>query len=147
MATLYETDFSAWSKDQATFLRKREFQNLDIQHLVEEIEDLGKTSTNAIQSHMKQIIAHLLKCEFQPAYYTKSWQDTIDAGRDEIENIIEDNPSLKTYPETVVEISYIRAVRLAAKQTGLDIRIFPKQCPWDLKYILNEEEEKWPHQF
>lgn len=138
MATLYEKDFGAWSLEQAHLLKNKAFDRLDIDHLFEEIQDLGKSDKRALASHLMIVLAHMLKCKYQPEYYTKSWKDTIDEGRLEIQDLIEDSPSLKNYPQDVLPISYRRAVRLASKQTGIDLRKFPDTCPWKLNEILGE---------
>jgi len=138
VSDLYEKDFMAWSLEQAEFLRDKQFDKLDIEHLFGEVYDLGKADKRSIQSHLMQVIAHMLKYKFQKAYYTKSWQDTIDYGRAEIRDLIEDCPSLKHYPEETLDTSYFRAVKLASKQTGIEIRDFPVECPWTLNEILGD---------
>lgn len=39
---LYETDFYAWTIEQAKFLRNGDWNKLDISNLAEEIQSLGK---------------------------------------------------------------------------------------------------------
>jgi Domain of unknown function DUF29 len=40
---LYDRDYLEWVEDIANKLRARDFDNLDIDNLIEEIEDLGKS--------------------------------------------------------------------------------------------------------
>jgi hypothetical protein len=42
---LYHEDFYVWSESQAELLRKREFEALDLDHLIEEVEGLGDAKT------------------------------------------------------------------------------------------------------
>jgi len=42
-ATSYETDVVAWSSEQARLIRAGQFDQLDLEHIAEEIEDVGKS--------------------------------------------------------------------------------------------------------
>jgi hypothetical protein len=62
---LYDEDFYAWTQEQAAALRALRGDNrLDIEHLAEEIEDLGKSDLYAVESYVQQIMAHLLKLDY-----------------------------------------------------------------------------------
>ena len=39
----YEKDIIAWANEQAKLLRAGQFDQLDIEHIAEEIEDVGKS--------------------------------------------------------------------------------------------------------
>ena len=57
-ADLYDEDFYAWTQQQAEVLRTH-FQGdnrLDVEHLAEEVEDLGKSELHAIESYVENII-------------------------------------------------------------------------------------------
>jgi len=66
--TDYETDYYAWSNEQAALLRGGRFSQLDISHLAEEIEDLGKRERRALQSRLGVLLGHLLKWRHQGDY-------------------------------------------------------------------------------
>ena len=61
---LYEADFYAWTRQQATELRRfaksRPNLPLDLEHIAEEIRDLGKSERDAVFSLAQRIIEHLL---------------------------------------------------------------------------------------
>lgn len=65
-ATLYDEDFYAWTQEQAKALRThfRGDNRIDVEHLAEEVEDLGKSGLHAVESYVVQIIAHLLKLHY-----------------------------------------------------------------------------------
>ena len=67
LESLYDTDFLAWSKQQAEALRAAmrngSNQRLDLGNLAEEIEDLGKSVRRELQSQIRRIVRHLLKLE------------------------------------------------------------------------------------
>ena len=64
--TLYDTDFDAWAQQQAAALRARAWNQLDIEHLAEEVEELRKTERNALRSQLRRLTSHLLKWHYQP---------------------------------------------------------------------------------
>ena len=64
---LYEIDDSQWLGETISLLRNNQFQQLDLEHLIEELEDLGKENKNAVASLLEQIIRHLLLLQ----YWTK----------------------------------------------------------------------------
>jgi Domain of unknown function DUF29 len=136
MKTLYDTDFNAWLDEQISLIRKKDFNHLDIDHLLEEMETLGGSFKNALEGHMIIALIHMLKQKYQPDLSSKSWQDSIDNAQVQIENILQDNPSLKKYPATVLSYCYQKARRHAARQTGLEEKKFPKQCPWKIEELL-----------
>jgi DNA-binding PucR family transcriptional regulator len=90
-AELYEEDFYAWTRDQAASLRRmaRDRWNgpLDLEHLAEEIEDVGSERRDAVRSQIRRIIEHLLKLEHSRATGPRSrWKDSVDDARSEIED-------------------------------------------------------------
>ena len=61
MTTTYETDIIAWANEQAAFIRAGKFDLLDIEHIAEEIEDVGKSEKRELASRMAVLLMHLLK--------------------------------------------------------------------------------------
>jgi hypothetical protein len=64
---LYDTDFYAWTQDQAQKLREVRDTRLDAEHLAEEVADLGRSELRAVTSHLKQMLVHLLKIAYSSA--------------------------------------------------------------------------------
>jgi hypothetical protein len=86
---LYEADFYAWTRQQATELRRlaktRPNLPLDLEHIAEEIQDLGKSERDTVYSLARQIMQHLLLIEHSPATeQRRHWMDEIDEFRAEI---------------------------------------------------------------
>ena len=79
--TLYEQDFYSWAFNQANLLREGKFEQLDLSHLVEELEDLGNRHYDQLESRFIQLIAHLLKWQVQHWKQTNSWRATIRVQR------------------------------------------------------------------
>ena len=139
----YEADFYQWSLEQARLLRSGEWEAVDVKHLAEEIEDMGKSLRREWESCLKVLIVHLRKWFFQPELRGISWQLTIQEQRDQLHELLADNPSLKNQMKTSLERAYPRAVRRTALETSLIEETFPKEYPFCLEDILNESF--WPN--
>ena len=63
----YDTDFYAWTQQQAAALRDRKWMILDVEHLAEEIESLGRSERYALESHLQNLLTHLLKWRYDLA--------------------------------------------------------------------------------
>lgn len=138
MNPLYEEDFHAWLESQIQLIKNKEFDKLDTENLIEEMEDLGDSYKEAIESHLVILLAHLLKHKHQPDHATKSWDNSIFDARVQIAKKMQRHPSLKDYPKKVLAECYEDARRYASKETGIDLRKFQKDCPWTLNEILGE---------
>ncbi|BAZ48178.1 hypothetical protein NIES4103_07840 [Nostoc sp. NIES-4103] len=138
-ATNYDRDFLLWTQQQAEYLKKGCWAELDVEHLVEELEALGRSEQKEIGSYLQVLIMHLLKCQFQPEKRTKSWDNTLSNCRDKIQDCLEDTPSLQRFLEDSVWIQkyYRRACRDAAKETQKSVETFPAECPFTIGQILD----------
>jgi len=128
-SNLYDVDFYKWANAQAKLIKTEKFKDVDIENLVEEIETLGRSEKNALKSHMINLFLHLLKCDYQPERRSKSWDDSILEAERQIEDILEDSPSLKKLIPTLNEKAYSWARRKAINETNLHEDCFPKECP------------------
>ncbi|MCB0063242.1 MAG: DUF29 domain-containing protein [Caldilineaceae bacterium] len=142
MASLYETDFYAWTQRQAALLRTEEFSEVDWNHLIEEIETLGRSERNEVKNRLIVLIMHLLKWQYQPELQSRSWIATITVQRDDLAALLADNPSLHAQLAEFVDEVYSRAVKRAVQETGLRATVFPAACPFSAEEIMNEDF--WP---
>ena len=139
VSATYTADFNLWIGRTAQLLRERRWHEIDLEHLIEEVEDLGKSERRAIASQLTRLLLHLLKWQHQPQRRSDSWLDSITDARTQIELVIEDSPSIKKYPAEQLEQSYQRARRQAANQTEIAISVFPEECPYSLELVLDED--------
>ena len=139
MNVTYKADFNLWIEQTAQLLRSHRWQEVDVEHLIEEVEGLGKSERRSIASQLTRLLLYLLKWQYQPQRRSDSWLDSITDSRTQIELTIEDSPSLKSYPTEQLEESYQRARRQAAKQTGILVSVFPEECPYFLELVLDED--------
>ena len=141
MNTRYETDVVAWANEQASLIRAGRFDKLDLAHIAEEIEDVGKSEQRELASRMAVLLAHILKWKFQPQKRSVSWTLTIKEQRRLLGRRIKKTPSLAPMlvdPEWIDEI-WVDAKGLAEKETGLDIGTFPEVCQWAMADVLAED--------
>jgi hypothetical protein len=137
--TVYEQDFLLWTQQQAELLKNGHWAELDVQHLVEEIEALGRSEQKELGSYLQVLLMHLLKCQYQPERRTKSWDNTLSNCRNQIQDCLEDTPSLQRYLQDPVwrQKYYHRACRDAAKETQISRETFPSECPFTIEQILD----------
>jgi hypothetical protein len=135
--TLYDQDFYAWSREQAELLRAGELARADLEHLAEEIESMGKTEKREFVGRLTVLLLHLLKWKFQPEAQGNSWRLSIVNTRDEIVDLLDDNPSLKSQIDGIVRSAYRYARRKAAIETGHGEEAFPAECPWPFERAMD----------
>lgn len=133
----YDKDFYAWSMQTADQIRRRQFTDIDITHLAEEVESMGKSEKRELVSRLAILIAHLLKWQFQPVIRSKSWMLTIKNQRFDISDLLESSPSLMREIAVQLEHAYKKALIIASEQTGIDENEFPKQCQFNLDQCLD----------
>jgi hypothetical protein len=92
--SLHDSDFYAWTLEQAALLRSGRIGEADLNAIAEEIESTGKTEKRELVSRLTVLLLHLLKWRHQSSHRGKSWRPTIANARDEIADHLEDNPSL-----------------------------------------------------
>lgn len=138
-ADLYETDFYLWTQEQSKALMAGESTAFDTVNLIDEVESLGRSQRNAIESHLRVLIVHLLKFLVQPERATPSWEVTLRNQRIEIAWLLSRNPSLRTYPAKVLAETYRDAVQRAVQETHLDKSLFPVDSPFTLEQIRDPD--------
>jgi hypothetical protein len=139
----YDTDFYAWTQAQAQALRAKDVAALDLEHLAEEIESLGKRDRRILESQLRRLLLHLLKYRYDPTPEPRrGWRVTIREARREIADLLEDSPSLQHHPERYLARAHRIARENAMDDTGLPLAAFPEACPWAIAQVL--DEDFWP---
>ena len=134
---LYDLDFFEWTQRTAEQLRARRLAEVDVEHVAEEIEDMGKRDLRELNSRMQVLLAHLLKWRLQPRKRSRSWRATIMVQRQEIEAALKDSPSLRRRLASATKGNYESAVARAIAETGLRADAFPRDCPFSIKEIFD----------
>jgi len=119
-ARLYEEDFVRWTEEQAAALRQAAGLAtnlpLDWANLAEEIDSLGRSQSRELGSRIAVVIEHLIKLETSPAIEPRSgWIDTIGRERRDIEDLLNDSPSLRSGVAGMIAREMPRTIRLVAR--------------------------------
>lgn len=154
--SLYDRDFYTWTQDQAAALRKGRFKGLDLEHLAEEIEDLGKSERSAIESYAARILEHALKI----GYWTwlgdrnaRAWRAEIRAFQKNLKRKLRDSPGLKRELDKILRDAWEEAKAELARQAahqGISEHkydelaekgeaAYPGDCPWKFDDLLNDD--------
>lgn len=147
---LYEQDFQLWLKNTIDQLENQNFTSLDIENLIKELNDLGKSERNALVSNLIILLAHLLKVKVQsdaPETMKGSWYASINEHRARILFQLEETPSFQSQLKEAIIKAYPKARKLAIKDSKnaiKSVRIpseieYPNECPFTTAEILNED--------
>jgi hypothetical protein len=136
---LYEQDYSLWLKKTSELLRSGNFQDLDIEHLIEEIEDMGGSQKDALENNLIVVLAHLLKWKYQPSHRCGSWRGSIKEHRRRLNKALSKHPGLKPYFREIFAECYPPAKEWASEETGLSRETFPEQCPFTPEETLSSD--------
>lgn len=140
MQSLYDKDFYAWTMDTVSKLKNKQFNEIDLIHLTEEVEIMGAREKSELKNRLAILLAHLLKWDYQPEMnHGYSWKNTIEEQREEINDLLEDNPSLKSKIISTLPKAYKKGLRIAFNETGIAKKAFPQECPYTLEQLLDED--------
>ncbi len=135
--SLYDRDYALWLEMTIEQLRLQNFDQVDWKNVLDEFESMSKRDRRSIKSNLVILLLHLLKWEFQPEMRSGSWKGSIREHRRRIQQILQDSPSLRSYIPEILSETYTEAVEQAIDETGLEIVVFPIDCPYDILNILN----------
>ncbi|MCL1491762.1 MAG: DUF29 domain-containing protein [Pseudanabaena sp. Salubria-1] len=97
-ATLYERDFNLWLEDTIAKLKAGDFQNIDIENLIEEIAGVTGSDKREIENRLQRLIEHILKrCYVSMPDCYRGWQVTIVNQRQKLVRLLRQSPSLKCH--------------------------------------------------
>ncbi len=137
---LYHRDALAWSEHQAALLRRvargERINDVDWDHVVEEIEDVGLSELHAVESHLYQMLLHLLKLHGWPGLSTtRHWRGEVVGFQGNAERRFA--PSMRQRLD--LEALYRRACRQVEQLAlgGSPPRPSPATCPVTLDQLLN----------
>lgn len=138
--SLYEQDFLLWSEETAEKLRARDFENLDLENLIEEVESLGRSDRKELLSRLVVIFEHLLKrlyVQLPEDYH--GWECTVRTQRTDLRFLIKSSPSLKSIWQEYVEEAWEVALKNIRKEYKNDS--FPDRFPYpsDIDSILDRD--------
>jgi Domain of unknown function DUF29 len=138
---LYTTDYHRWLEITIQQLRDGNLAALDVDNLLEELEDMGRSEKRSVYSNLKILLLHLLKYRYQPTIAavsgrSNSWLGSIVEHRQRLNKAFKDSPSLKPYYAEIFAEAYGEARELVAAETGMDIADFPAESPFLSEAVL-----------
>lgn len=144
LSLLYEKDFPAWTARTVDLLRQGRCADLDLEHLAEELGDMGKSRRHDLVNRLRVLLAHLLKWQFQYPRLTarwaefegRRWRDTIIEQRAALGYLLDENPGLQSVLADAIAESYQQALDLAVDETELAAALFPPACPYSQAQVL-----------
>jgi Domain of unknown function DUF29 len=139
LSELYEQDFYLWIQTTADLLKQKDFTQLDLDNLIEEIELMGRSEKWALRSHLEILFMNLLKYQFQVGWRSESWKYTVSTHRREVQKDLKENPSLKPYFYEILDESYESARNLALIETGMGLSTFPETLSFTPAQILDPD--------
>jgi hypothetical protein len=137
---LYNQDFYAWVQEQAALLKARQFEALDLDNLIEEVESIACQERHLLWHRFRTLLTHLVAWWGEIPERCIRWEGIITGQRQQIQDILTDSPSLAPLAlEELAEAWESVRQRSAAQWHNA---IFPAACPWTLEQVL--DEEFWP---
>ena len=139
---LYGEDFYVWTRRQAELLRAGRYDELDLVHMIEQVEDLGGAAKKSVRSRVRTIVEHLLKLEHSPAVDPRAgWRETIRTQRDDLLDDL--TPTLSGELEQELAGLYAQARKRAdgslrdqGETAAADA--LPQICPYTLDQITGD---------
>ena len=133
----YEDDAYGWSLAQAALIRDQRLSEVDWNNVAEEIESVGRSERRSLESHLTQLLLHMMKWDAQPQRRGKSWFVSIENHRADALRDLRDNPSLKPVLGEIFADAQEDARRRAALETDLPDAVFA-----ELAYTIEDAFER-----
>ena len=134
---LHDRDFNLWVEEMKIKIQNREFNEMDWDNLLDEIDDMGASQKRALDSYMQRLTEHILKLKYWQAEVThcrNGWMVEVTNFRSRINRILKKNPSLKNYLDAEYEDIYqdaTKAMKLLFKM--------PEDNYVELEQIMQED--------
>jgi Domain of unknown function DUF29 len=139
---LYDEDFYVWTEEQATLLRERRFEALDLANLIEEVEALDRSEKSKVLNGASVIIEHLLKLQHSPAQEPRNaWRASVREHRRRLRRDL--TPRLRQIlgPVLYAEIRADTAALLRDHGENATADALPENCPYTVDQITGDW---WP---
>jgi hypothetical protein len=136
---LYDQDFALWIETTVNQLKSKNFTELDLENLINEVESLGRQDKRELESRLITLFEHAIKRRYVPlSDCYRGWENTLKRTQKELKKNLRDSPSLKNYFLAILNDCYQDAVDNL--QDDYDIN-FPENSPFPetIEVLLNEK--------
>jgi hypothetical protein len=140
LKALYEIDEYLWLEETVRILRENRLGELDTEHLIEELESLGRRDRNRVESLLRQIIVHLLLLKYWQEEYNynyRHWRGKIASFRVQLNKDLTTN--LSNYLQENLDNIYQDALFIVTEKTSLNPEIFNPICPYSWEQLLDKK--------
>lgn len=140
--SLYDTDFLLWIENTVACLQAGEFENLDLENLIEEVDSLGRSDKRAVSSYLMRLCEHLLKMAFwdsERANCFRGWDAEIANFRAQVHEQLDTSPSLRPWLEQDFLKQYQLGRKLFLKSSGLAANVVPEDPFFSLDQALEDD--------
>jgi hypothetical protein len=138
---IYEQDYPEWLEITLNQLKTHNLENIDWEHLAEEIAALENEQKHKVESYLRQLIRHLLiyrYWESEKFYCSKGWIEEINNFRAELDLLLE-SKVLYNHTTKILDKTYLKAKNNAIRKSQLSAETFPESCPYSLTEMLDPE--------
>lgn len=139
LSDLYEIDNEEWFSQTLKLLKNKQLDRLDLDHLIEELESVGRRDRLTVESFLEQIVRHLLRLQYWQEKYdynANHWQAEIMSFRTQLHEYLTQN--LRNYLEENQSKVYQKALKYVRKKTGMIVD-FPEDYPYNLEQLLDQD--------
>jgi hypothetical protein len=139
IAALYEEDFVLWTEKTAELLRKKDFAALDLDNLIEEVEWMGKSDRQAVESLLTRLIEHHLKLaywESERERNARHWIVEIVSFRGQLNKKMK-TATLKNHARDSLGEAYSEARQTLIEAKVVDKNLIPLDPFFSLEQVLD----------
>ena len=136
---LYDRDFVAWCDDTVAKLKAGQLSEINLEHLIEEIEGLAGRDRRELASRLEVLLSHLFKrCYLDSPENNRGWELTIREQRRELRLLLKQSPSLQNHLVAIFDDT--QRVALSDLQQDYPTGQFPNIWPFsrEVEALLNE---------
>ncbi len=140
LISLYDIDDYQWLEETIELLKLGRLDELDIEHLIEELEALARKDRAKVKSLLRQIIIHILLLQYWSQEYDRNsnhWRSELRNFRDQLVDLLTTN--LQNHLNDNLDISYQKAVKFVLDKTGDRVQDLPDRCPYTLEELLDSD--------
>ncbi len=145
-ASSYDIDYQLWLEQTIAQLKAKDFSQIDLENLIEEIESLGKRDKRSISSYLMRLCEHLLKIKYwesERETCLRGWKSEVRNFRLQIRAILKDSPSLKSYLGDNFLAEYQNGRKLFLDDSELDGTLISEEPSFTVDQALDEDWLPW----
>jgi hypothetical protein len=139
LTELYETDFVLWTEKTAELLRQKNYDAVDWENVIEEIESMGRNDRNAVESLLTRLIEHLLKLTYWESKRERNarhWMGEIATFRVQLKKKMK-TATLANHARDCFEESYSEAREILITAGYVKKTTIPLEPPFSLEEVLD----------